>query len=199
METDNAYQPPQAELGTQSALGLKYYVVAKRKFYLLSILTFCLYLVYWFYKNFSRIRAHTGEKMWPVMRGLFSIFFAHNLCNRVDADLKDNDTAFQWTPGVVATLYILCTIGTNVLNSLSSRYIGSPFTDVLSLVLLILTAVVLFPAQEAINVACDDPDGSANAKLSGANWIWMVLGGLVWLGVLFGVAVMIFAPELLAE
>jgi len=91
------------------------------------------------------------------------------------------------------------TILQNVLDRLAARSIGSPSTDIISTALVFAVPWLLLKAQRAINFACDDPNGDGNSSLTLANWIWMVLGGLLWLLALFGLYVIFFAPELLVE
>jgi hypothetical protein len=50
------YAPPEAAITVDATDELDYYVVSPRKFYLLAILTLNLYLVYWFYRNWSQIK-----------------------------------------------------------------------------------------------------------------------------------------------
>jgi hypothetical protein len=41
-------------------------------------------------------------------------------------------------------------------------------------------AWALWRMQNAINHIAGVPDGSSNARFSGANWFWMVLGIIFW-------------------
>ena len=72
-------------------------------------------------------------------------------------------------------------------------------TDILNVVLYTVTPLLLFAAQRAINLVSGDPEGSTNQGLSVVNWVWIVLGILLWLLLLFGLYAVLFAPELLAE
>ena len=99
----------------------------------------------------------------------------------------------------VATLFVLLAICSSVLDRMANKGIGSPTTDVIGTALVLITPLVLVRGQKAINFACGDPDGSGNSRYTLANWVWMILGGLFWLLILFGVYAMVFAPELLME
>lgn len=72
-------------------------------------------------------------------------------------------------------------------------------TDGIGTLMILIVPWVLLGGQRAINVACDDPAGEANANYTLANWAWMVVGGLIWLLLFFGLYAMFFAPELLVE
>ena len=39
--------------------------------------------------------------------------------------------------------------------------------------------------------ACGDPAGESNSRLTGANWVWLILGGFLWILVIIGTAMMI--------
>ena len=40
--------------------------------------------------------------------------------------------------------------------------------------------------QKAANVACDDSEGLSNSQLTAANIAWLVVGGLLWALILYG-------------
>ncbi|MEM6638349.1 MAG: hypothetical protein AAF610_00465 [Pseudomonadota bacterium] len=198
MENENIYKPPEAELGTttktETETNRKYYVVSKRKYYALSILTFGLYYVFWFYKNYSLIRARTGESLWPAARGLFSVFFAHNLCNRVNADLEESQYSFNWNPAYTATLYVLVSILANVVSRIESGGDDLGLTDVIVFVLIPVLAVGFFPAQKAINIVSGDSHGLSNNNFSGLNLFFIVVFSLAWALVLLGMLLLVTLP-----
>ncbi len=197
--SESIYATPAADVAVAASDDVDFYVVTPRKFYLLAVLTLNFYLVYWFYRNWYMIKQRTGESMWPPMRGLFSIFFAHSLLKIVDDKIKTLGQSFTWRPGEVATWYVVLTILATVLDRLSSNGIGSPATDLLAIASLPVLPACLLKAQRAINFACEDPSGSANSSLTLGNWVWMVLGGLTWFLLSVGVYALLLDPELLLE
>ena len=60
-------------------------------------------------------------------------------------------------------------------------------------------AWLALPAQKAANAASGDSTGSSNATFTGANWVWMILGGLIWALSLFGLYFIITQPELFRD
>lgn len=193
------YAPPEAEVAVTASDDPDFYVVAPRKFYLLTILTLNLYVIYWFYRNWRLIKLRTGEDIWPPVRGFFFIFFTHALFTDIDIKLKSLKKEFAWSPATTATLVVVLTITSNIMDRLSARNIGSPETDFISTLLVPVVALVLVKAQHAINVACNDPSGSTNSSLTLANWIWMIIGALVWMLLLFGLYLTVVSPELFLE
>lgn len=193
------YAPPAASISVTSTDEPDFYVVAPRKFYLLSVFTFNLYFIYWFYRSWHLVKQRSGKSMLPVMRGIFFIFFTHSLFKDVDLKIKSLGKDFAWNPATTATIVVILSIMTNIVDRLSAQNIGSPLTDFVGIALVPIIPVFLLKAQEAINIACEDPNGASNDQLTLGNWTWMVLGGLIWALFLFGFYLLIAEPELFAE
>ncbi len=197
--SDEIYAPPAADIELAEDRESVFYAVAPTKFLLLSILTLSLYNIYWFYRNWRAVNVRENLGIWPPMRGLFYIFFTHSLFGRIDAELQSVGASRNWHSGLIATLVVLVAIASAVLDRLTRVSIGEPYTDVLSIGTVPVLAFLLLQAQKAVNLACGDPEGSSNSSLTVANWIWMILGGALWLLILFGLYVIVFEPALLAE
>ena len=173
-----------------------FYVVSIKKFVLLTFFTMGGYQVYWIYKNWAFYKAATGEKIWPVPRGLFFIFFVNSLYRKVQEKITQGGRSLAWNPSGLAAALIVVTIVDRVLTKMSGKNIGSPITDYLSFVMVGVIIAVTIPAQRAINFAESDPEGSSNSKLTGANYFWIVLGALLWLLCLVGLVAITVSPEL---
>ena len=197
--SETMYAPPAANIAVTSSDEGDFYVVAPRKFYLLAVLTLNLYLVYWFYRSWRLVKQRTGDSMWPAMRGLFYIFFTHSLFAAIDQKIKSLGKSFVWSPGNLATVVVVLAIMSNVLDRLSAQNIGSPLTDFAGIAMVPIIPAFLLKAQEAINIACEDPTGTSNGQLTLANWVWMIFGGLVWALVMFGLYLVIVEPELFMD
>ena len=180
----NPYSPPQARVADvdQPAEGLLY-VVAPRKFLILMIGTAGLYTFYWFYKNWSLLN-RKDQAYWPVPRAIFAIFFTHALFGEVDGLLQRQGRSkdYSWSPGGLATTYVISAISGSVLGRLSVYGFGSPLLIVsLQQVVFVLTICVIYRAQRAINYAEDDAQGLRNKELTLANFGWLALGAVFWL------------------
>ncbi len=197
--SDSIYAPPEAEIEISEAQAQEYYVVSPTKFYLLSVMTFDLYFVYWFYRNWRLIKARDRDTSWPPARGLFYIFFTHSLFTDVDEAIKTQNRQYQWNPMSIATLFVFLDITANILGRMAWNNVGSPMTDFAGVLLTLLLPAILLQGQRAINFACGDPEGKTNAGFSLANWIWLVVGCLWWLLTLFGLYAIVFEPALLME
>ncbi len=183
---NNPYQAPTAASAESLAADDQpFYVVSPSKYWLLMLGTVGLYQVYWFYRNWAAQNA-IERRYWPVMRAIFAVFFTHGLFTRVAARLQDQGAMPAFNGGVLATGYVILAIFSHVLGRLAYKGIGSPLTDLLSLILIFPIAWVLFRAQLAVNAACGDPMGEGNCLITGANIAWLLAGAVFWLLSLFG-------------
>ncbi len=190
----NIYSPPKSDLNIielpnaniQMERQKDYYVVASKKFFLLFFSTMGLYQVYWFYKNWQLYKARTNEKIWPFMRAIFFIFFTHSLLRNVDKSIKEARVKCEWNSNSLATTFVLLSLVSNLMDRLSAKSVGSPYTDILSFAILPFLGLQLHAAQQAINIACNDANGESNQSLSRANYIWIGIGLLLWGVVIFG-------------
>jgi hypothetical protein len=163
-----------------------FYVVSRRKLAILFIVTFGMYAVYWFYKNWSRYKHHaswTAEdrpRVWPVPRAIFVVFFIHSLFSKVKEYGREKPAVAAWDNNATATIMVLLYIAISILDRLAKRSIGLPYTDILSFVGMVPLLFTFLKAQAMINASCNDPEGKGNDKLTGANYVWIVIGGLLW-------------------
>lgn len=184
---NDIYRPPHSELVETTAVGAgDFYVVAKNKFLILFFVTAGIYPIYWFYKNWSLQKLKTGESIMPVWRAIFMIFFTHSLFARINQSLFDQDIEFKWNPTLAATGYVIVLIVSSILDRLSYAYIGSPVTDLLSILILGVEGYILYKAQLAINLAAGDPEGRDNANFTAANYFWCFVGLVFWFLILVG-------------
>lgn len=191
---DNLYAPPLAAVGDvrEARAPQEFFIVSPLKFALLFAATFGLYQVYWWYMHWARYRRFRRQSLWPVARAVFAIFFAHSLNEEIDARLRRDAKRHVWSPRVLAGLYVVCVVAARIL----ARIDGSDAWGVFTIVgPLLPTGYALLRTQQAANLACGDPAGGANARLTWANWLWLVGGGLAWLLIALGLAL----PDLAAD
>lgn len=192
---ENVYAVPESSLaeGTQSARQ-EYYVVASTKFWVLFVCTFGYYSIYWHFKNWKTYKDFHKESMIPVMRAIFAIFFTHTLFNQIDSKVKAKSKEFCWSPDLWATASVLSVIAVRILDRLYGKDIIAEAVFALSIPLVLLNGVALHNAQLAININCDDPSGISNNHFTALNWLWIVLGSLVTLAVIAGIALAVIDP-----
>lgn len=188
---ENFYRAPASSLDKvdhveSAAVTDKFYVVAPTKFLALYMATLGYYGIYWFYRNWKQFKQQTGEDMWPVPRAIFSVFFTHQLARYVDYTLESQGRSFDWNARLCATWLVVLQITCNVADRMAYKETASPYSDILALLILPALALAHLTMQRAINAACGDTDGATNSKLTGANWAWIVAGGIIWALTLLG-------------
>lgn len=187
---DNPYTAPAAVLAdvrptAAAQAATPFFVVAPRKFLLLYIATVGLYRYYWSYMHWARFRRATGTPMWPVARSLFAIFYMHELNNEADHRARRHGPV-RWAPGTSTALYVACVLLSFAFGRMAAYGIGPAWLQLMPIALLAPLAWSLWRTQCVVNIACGDPDGRANARLTWANWVWLALGALWWLLMLVG-------------
>ena len=190
--SDNIYEAPQAELVDGNIQQKEYFIVSSKKLWLVNILTMGLYSVVWFYWHWRRIKHHDQSDIMPVWRAIFSVIFAYPLFLRIATEIDMKELAHKFSAGVMATCYIVLALGSYILSFLIDDTNSAHV--LLSTVLTVFTAVVstfiLSRAQNIVNDLCGDPQGSENAKFTLLNFVWMLLGLLVWLATFAGTMVL---------
>ena len=191
--SDSIYVPTSTvDYGAKESSRAMFYVVSRQKFNVLLIATVGLYQLYWFYKNWDLYRKSTphesesGSNIWPVPRGIFAIFFTHQLFREIKAHGIDDPAVAEWDVEGHATLTVIIMVVSNLVDRLANKTIGSPYTDYLALLLLAPMLMLLLKAQPMINAACGDPSGQGNSKFTAANYVWFALGALFWALVFYG-------------
>lgn len=181
--SENPYEAPKGELIDPGAAAdsADFYVVSKKKMLVLFIATLGMYRVYWMYRHWQSFKQVSGARIWPVARAIFSIFYIHSLFRLVGSK-RDNATVPMpaWDHKQQATFIVLILIFSHVLDRLVSKSIGSPVTDILSLLTLLPLAACFGAAQVKINEACGDPGGELNSQFTFANYVWIAIGVLLW-------------------
>lgn len=185
--TENIYAAPTSKLEVTESLAIDdaFYVVSPKKLLTLFFVTMGIYSLFWYFKNWSLYKRANGSDEWPLPRAIFSVFFIHSLFEKVHTRILLTNAEFEWSYHTHATVLVVLQLISNGLDRASMRSIGSPYTDVASLLLLIPLAWQFYRAQVCINVACGDPDGNKNAKFTVANFVWLVIGAFFWFSVIY--------------
>lgn len=178
----DVYAPPQAPVADvgERRPATEYFIVSARKLWLLNIATFGLYGYYWRYRMWAAYQRWHRESMWPAMRSIFGVFFAHSLNREIDQSLRERGVRHRWSPMAVATAFVIAWIVSGIASSLGRLDGVPPAVQTLSLAMLLPITWSMAQTQRAANLACADAAGAANARLTVSNWVWLALGGIVW-------------------
>ena len=84
---------------------LPFYCVSPMKLSILSLVTFGLYELFWFYKNWVLVRARSSYVMNPFWRAFFSILFCYPFASAVNSAAESVNVAQRIRPGPIAAIY----------------------------------------------------------------------------------------------
>lgn len=171
--------------GTQDSPTIEYFAISPKRLALFSILTLGIYEIYWFYKNWEAVKKFEGQKIYPFWRAIFAVFFCYSLFKKVLESAKSNAYQNSYSPGWLATAYILLLIIGNGLSRIESYDIG---LNLIWLIITIATFIPLLAVQKAINfnngkiksdfsLKRDFSSGEVVLIVVGIIWFFLVLLG----------------------
>lgn len=82
-------------------------VVPTGKFILLSVITFGIYELVWFYRNWNLLKEDKGLKISPFWRAFFAPFFAGSIAGHLQKYLKEKDSPCDYSPGMIGLSYFI--------------------------------------------------------------------------------------------
>ncbi len=143
-----------------------YFPVSTTKLVVMSLCTFGLYEVYWFYKNWCLIKQRDSSEIKPFWRTLFALIFCH-ACFKDIQTTADKLGTQTFNADIMAVGWIL----TSLLWRLPDPY------------WLVSVGALLFmlPVQNAVNEinAAAAPGHDPNTRFGGWNIAGVVVGGLL--------------------
>ncbi len=93
-------------------------------------------------------------------------------------------------------MYVVFSILSTVFERMSANSIGSPTTDILSILVVAPVWSSLYSAQKHANICCGDNAGESNARLTGLNILFIVVGTIIWVFAILGLLMSIgLVPE----
>jgi hypothetical protein len=163
---------PDAEVDADPIATGELHPVAIHKLLLLSVLTLGLYNVFWFYRNWVRLRERTGQRLSPFWRSFFSVLWASTLFGEVKRQARDADVRSGWSPLGLALVYL----GLTSLWRLPTGWALLGY----------LTVLALVPVQHTINRLAAERGAKPDASFRLAHVPVFVLGGIFLLLVVIG-------------
>ena len=173
------------EKDEEVVVNTEYFAISPKRLALFSILTFGIYEIYWFYKNWVAVKKFEGAKVSPFWRAIFAVFFCYNLFKRVLESAKQQGYQNSYSPGWLAAIYIgLLVIG----NGLSRTETYDVGFNLFWLAVVVATFIPLLSVQKAINFNNEKikEGGVLRESFSGGEVVLIVVGVLWMLLVLWG-------------
>lgn len=175
---------------------ISFFPVSEGKLITMYIVSFGMYSIYWFYKNWKLQQHSMEKKISPVWRSIFLIFFTHALFRRIDQKALHLDKKHRFNANTLATLFVAAIMISNVLDQLTQLTVAADMFEaaalngimVISLMLFFLSVYPLVKVQATVNRINNDMLGYLNHKYSIWNYLLIATGGILWL--LFALAML---------
>ena len=169
----NPYAPPTAvvaDVALPADVGAEtpFFAVSVTKLVVMSICTFSLYEVFWFYRNWKRIAEREREPISPPRRAIFAVVF----CYSCFARMRDYDALTGTSTGAGRLAALPLAIAWMV-TSLLGSFTDYPWISQFAVLFLV-------PVQQYVNRlnTAVAPLHDRNARFTAANWIGVIVGGL---------------------
>jgi len=185
-QTDNQTLSTSENIDPLEEKSTAFFPVSEGKLITLSILSFGLYGVYWFYKNWKLQQKSMDKKIYPVWRAIFSILFTHSLFKRIDQHASHLESKHRFNANALATFFVAAIVISNIMERLTMNTsllesITSNTVLISSLALFLLSAYPLAKVQATVNRINDDMLGYLNYKYTMWNYVLIVFGVITWL------------------
>jgi hypothetical protein len=191
----NAVEPyTSVDADPHSEQGTPLFPVSEGKLLTLYLLSFGLYGVYWFYKNWKLQQPSMDKKIYPLLRAIFSIFFTHSLFKRINELASQLEKKHRFNANLLATIYVVSIVLSHLIDRLymaaddASAGTGFIFHEalsgntviIISVGIFLLSAIPLVQVQATANRINDDMLGYLNHRYSIWNYILIATGTLFW-------------------
>lgn len=177
----NPYAPPTVNVspvrpapGEGAEEEAPFFAVSIIKLSVMSVCTFGVYEVYWFYKNWQLIKTRREPYIMPFWRAIFAVFFCYQCFSRIREYDHPTVSLSSLAAGPLATGWIVLT----ALWRLPAPYGLISF----------FAFLFLLPVQHRVNEinSAVAPDHDPNAAFSWLNWIAVAVGAILLLLTLVG-------------
>lgn len=161
--------PPKAEEAPTP-----FFPVSVLKLFILSVCTFGVYEVYWFYKNWQLIKERERSHISPVPRAIFAVFYCYQCFARIRDFGTPPATKSRLAAGPLAAGWIVATL----LHKLPDPY----------WLISLFAVVFIIPVQGLANRinAASSPNHDPNSHFSAWNWVALAFGSILFVLAIIG-------------
>jgi hypothetical protein len=144
-----------------------YFAASTLKLVLMSVCTFGIYELYWFYKNWVVIKQHTDQNLMPFWRAFFAPFWAYSCFKHIKLVAEERGISVSLSIGLLAFGYF-------VLQALWRLPDPYWFISFLSFAPIIPINTVVLAINQNIG-----GENYENSNFTTWNWVGLVTGGLL--------------------
>ena len=136
-------------------------------------MTFGIYILFWYYRQFKRMKEKYGFDLSPFWRSFFAFFWVHGLFKSILIEAKEKNVGPGFNPGWVTAGYILITLLQNL---------PDPYWFVS-----VLCFIPILPVVRATNeIHRLERLGGGEGGFSGLEWAFAIAGSLLFLLAILG-------------
>ena len=173
------YAPPKTDVNQAPVLRPSalpdYFVISSPWVIVLPPLTFGIFAIYWAYRQWHALKT-SGEKVNPLGRGIFLIFFIHALFRQIHwARTQSGLTAGRAGSGM-ATAFVILTILANI-----AGRAGASLAFLATILLTFFSSFILSLAQDDINELSRKVGSNTNRRIGVGGIIVIVLSAALFL------------------
>jgi hypothetical protein len=141
-----------------------FFAVSPLKLVVMSTVTFGIYQLFWFYKNWKLVKKRTERDIMPFWRAFFGVLFCYSFFCEVQDETASRGISFPSHPALLAACWIVLAI---------MWRLPDPYWFIC-----LLSPLVLVPVQNTTNRlnAVVAPSHDRNARFSGWNIAGVVIG-----------------------
>jgi hypothetical protein len=152
---------------------IDFYYIPPVRFTILSVLTFGIYPIFWFYKNWQIIKQAEDSKIYPIIRSVV-VLYSLPLFEKVIDSAKKHGFKNYFSAGILAMIYILLYIAPNIISNIN------PLNDTLTLYILFnfLSTLPLLYIQKVIKYNNSKINSTSLNKKFSVKDVIIVLVGL---------------------
>ncbi|KAL0630346.1 hypothetical protein Q9L58_010806 [Maublancomyces gigas] len=178
--TENLFATPTANLEITPQTTPEFYVVSERKLFILSVLSWGLYMYIWSYKHWSNYKKATQDDIWPWARGLLCIFFVHKLYRRADHQIRITGRSYIFDYEQWATMLVVVTVVAHIVDRMSDHIENMAALAAWLFIAIPLRAYLMQKGQAMLNFAAGDAEGATNSRFNFWNYLIMAPGIALW-------------------
>lgn len=157
-----------------------FYLVSLGKLALLFFVTQGGFALVWFYLHWAAQNKAQAEKLYPIPRALFNVFFVGDLCRRLQREQQKQGVIYPWSPARLSFVFILAFVSEFAIAlGVHQKLIDSNWQFV-SLALNLAEFYVMYQFQLVANRVMGDPFGQENKVITPVNILWIGFGLFMW-------------------
>lgn len=152
------------ELADVHAGQMPFYALDISKFVILSLCTFGLYDLFWFYRNWRHVQTQLNRSLSPFWRAFFAPLWSFSLFREVREYATVNQQQVGWSAGFLGAIYLFW---------VPTWRLPDPWW-----LITLLSFIPLVPVQQTINEVATELGVAPDRKYSAKHVAVILLGGL---------------------